>query len=140
MSFLYPRLLAEQAKPLFEEYRHLPVAELTGRTGVAHDSAVYVATGGDRVSPAQLKELRAGVVDLAKDAGFPDDSDRVRNADFDLRLLCRSRNCRQHRRARHEHDGLAVACVVGRDHDVDQGRGFVGGDGQPAALCEVFEH
>lgn len=86
MSFLYPRLLAEQAKPLFEEYRHLPVAELTGRTGVAHDSAVYVATGGDRVSPAQLKELRAGVVDLAKDAGFPDDSDRVRNADFDLRL------------------------------------------------------
>lgn len=86
MSFLYPRLLGEQAKPLFEEYKHLPVAELTSRMGVAHDSAVYVATGGDRVSPAQLKELRAGVVDLAKDAGFPDDSDRVRNADFDLRL------------------------------------------------------
>ncbi|MER6422683.1 DUF6339 family protein [Streptomyces sp. NPDC001137] len=86
MSFLYPRLLSEQAKPLFEEYRHLSVAELTGRMAVSHDSAVYVATGGDRVSAAQLKELRAGVVDLAKDAGFPDDSDRAGNADFDLRL------------------------------------------------------
>ncbi|MEV6941017.1 DUF6339 family protein [Streptomyces sp. NPDC051172] len=86
MSFLYPRLLAEQAKPLFEEYRHLSAAELAGKMAVSHDSAVYVATGGDRVSAAQLKELRAGVVDLAKDAGFPDDSDRARNADFDLRL------------------------------------------------------
>jgi site-specific DNA-cytosine methylase len=86
MSFLYPRLLAEQARPLFEEYRHLPVAELTGRVAASHDSAVYVATGGDRVSSAQLRQLRAGVVDLAKAAGFPNDSDRGRNADFDLRL------------------------------------------------------
>ncbi|XUL88396.1 DUF6339 family protein [Streptomyces galilaeus] len=86
MSFLYPRLLAEQARPLFEEYRHLSTAELAGRVATSHDSAVYVATGGDRVSPSRLKELRAGVVDLAKSAGFPDDSDRTRNAEFDLRL------------------------------------------------------
>lgn len=86
MSFLYPRLLAEQAKPLFEEYRHLPIAELTDRVAASHHSAVYVATGGDRASATQLNELRAGVVDLAKGAGFPDDSDRTRNADFDLRL------------------------------------------------------
>ncbi|MEV0742439.1 DUF6339 family protein [Streptomyces sp. NPDC050549] len=86
MSFLYPRLLAEQARPLFEEYSHLPIAELAGRVATSHDSAVYVATGGDRVSATRLKELRAGVVDLAKSAGFPDDSDRTRNAEFDLRL------------------------------------------------------
>ncbi|MFI1482715.1 DUF6339 family protein [Streptomyces sp. NPDC020747] len=86
MSFLYPRLLAEQARPLFEEYRQLTVSELVGRVAVSHESAVYVATGGDRISAAQLHELRAGVVDLAKRAGFPDDSDRARNADFDLRL------------------------------------------------------
>ncbi|MGA5501127.1 DUF6339 family protein [Streptomyces umbrinus] len=86
MSFLYPRLLAEQARPLFEEYRQLAVSELVGRVAVSHESAVYVATGGDRVSAAQLRELRAGVVDLAKRAGFPDDSDRARNAEFDLRL------------------------------------------------------
>jgi site-specific DNA-cytosine methylase len=86
MSFLYPRLLAEQAKPLFEEYRHLPIDELAGRVGFSHESAVYVATGGDRVSATRLRELRAGVVDLAKSAGFPEDSDRARNAEFDLQL------------------------------------------------------
>ncbi|MET7603993.1 DUF6339 family protein [Streptomyces avermitilis] len=86
MGFLYPRLLAEQARPLFEEYRHLTTAELAGRVAVAHESAVYVATGGDRVSADQLQELRSGVVDLAKRAGFPDDSDRAHNAEFDLRL------------------------------------------------------
>ncbi|MFF9173753.1 DUF6339 family protein [Streptomyces sp. NPDC014793] len=86
MGFLYPRLLTEQAKPLFAEYRDLTVAELSKRVAVAHDSAVYVATGGDRISPTQLHELRAGVLDLAKQAGFPDDSDRARNAEFDLQL------------------------------------------------------
>ncbi|MET7699898.1 DUF6339 family protein [Streptomyces sp. NPDC005485] len=86
MSFLYPRLLAEQAKPLFKEYEHLPSADLAGRFGFSHESAVYVATGGDRVSTTQLRELRTGVVDLAKSAGFPDESDRTRNAEFDLRL------------------------------------------------------
>ncbi|MFJ9115388.1 DUF6339 family protein [Streptomyces sp. NPDC102394] len=86
MSFLYPRLLPEQARPLFDEYRHLTIADLTSRVATTHGSAVFVATGGDRISSAQLQELRVGVVDLAKQAGFPDESDRARNADFDLRL------------------------------------------------------
>lgn len=86
MSFLYPRLLAEQARPLYEEYRQLPVGDLSHRVAVSHDSAVYVATGGDRVPPARLQDLRDGVLDLAKQAGFPDESDRTRNAEFDLRL------------------------------------------------------
>ncbi|MGW1050990.1 DUF6339 family protein [Streptomyces sp. NPDC001118] len=86
MSFLYPRLLAEQAKPLFDEYGQLTVEELSSRVAATHDSAVYVATGGDRISPAQLNELREGVLDQAKQAGFPDESDRTRNAEFDLQL------------------------------------------------------
>ncbi|MFB7502861.1 DNA cytosine methyltransferase [Streptomyces broussonetiae] len=86
MSFLYPRLLTEQAKPLFDEYGQLTVEELSGRVSTGHDSAVYVATGGDRISSAQLHELREGVIDLAKQAGFPDESDRVHNAEFDLQL------------------------------------------------------
>ncbi|MFF8391756.1 hypothetical protein, partial [Cellulosimicrobium funkei] len=86
MSFLYPRLLSEQAKPLFDEYQHLTLSELTRRVNLAHESAVYVATGGDRVSPSRLQELREGVLDLAKQSGFPEESDRARNAEFDLRL------------------------------------------------------
>ncbi|MEI5011487.1 DUF6339 family protein [Streptomyces sp. PmtA] len=85
-SFLYPRLLAEQARPLFEEYRHRTIDALTARVDVAHESAVYVATGGDRVSAGQLHELREGVLALAGRAGFPEDSDRAGNADFDIRL------------------------------------------------------
>ncbi|MFB6636034.1 DUF6339 family protein [Streptomyces chartreusis] len=86
MSFLFPRLLAEQAKPLFSEYQDLTIAELSCRVATTHESAVYVATGGDRVSADRLRELREGVLDLAKQAGFPDDSDRVRNAAFDQQL------------------------------------------------------
>ncbi|MFE1424759.1 DUF6339 family protein [Streptomyces fungicidicus] len=86
MGFLYPRLLADQAKPLFHEYRELTVSELAARVDVTHESAVYVATGGDRVPDSRLKELRDGVLDLARRAGFPDDSDRARNAEFDLVL------------------------------------------------------
>ncbi|MFF4163467.1 DUF6339 family protein [Streptomyces sp. NPDC001741] len=86
ISFLYPRLLAGQATPIYTEYHGLSIRELTERTAFAHESAVYVATGGDRVSVEGLRELRAGVIDLAAGAGFPDDSDRLRNAEFDLAL------------------------------------------------------
>ncbi|MFG3657289.1 DUF6339 family protein [Streptomyces sp. NPDC047706] len=86
MGFLYPRLLAEQAKPLFDEYRALTVAELSQRVALTHESCVYVATGGDRISATRLRELREGVLDLAKQSGFPEQSDRTGNAEFDLRL------------------------------------------------------
>ncbi|MFE3577983.1 DNA cytosine methyltransferase [Streptomyces vinaceus] len=86
MSFLYPRLLSAQAKPLFEGYARLEISELTGRVADAHDAAVYVATGGDRVSNARLRELRELVVGLAEQAGFPGESDRTRRAQFDLKL------------------------------------------------------
>ncbi|WP_428954443.1 DUF6339 family protein [Streptomyces sp. cg35] len=86
MSLLYPRLLADQAKPLFDEYRELSIAELAKRVDVSHPSAVYVATGGDRVRPEQLWALRESVVELARQGGFPDASDRARNAEFDVRL------------------------------------------------------
>ncbi|MET8592463.1 DUF6339 family protein [Streptomyces sp. NPDC005078] len=86
MSYLYPRLLTDQARPLYEEYQHLTTTELTARVATSHDSAVYVATGGDRVSADQLKQLRSAVVELAVRAGFPDESDRACNAEFDLRI------------------------------------------------------
>ncbi|MFB7714421.1 DUF6339 family protein [Streptomyces sp. NPDC056105] len=86
MSLLYPRLLAGQSKPLFDECRELPITDVSRRVNVSHPSAVYVATGGDRIGTEQLWALRESVVDLARQAGFPDESDRARNADFDLRL------------------------------------------------------
>ncbi|MEV4474191.1 DUF6339 family protein [Nonomuraea sp. NPDC049504] len=86
MGLLYPRLLAGQAKPLHETYRRLPVAELTRRAAISHDSAVYVATGGDRVSEDKLRDLRRLAVDLAMDSGFPDEGTRDSRTAFDLRI------------------------------------------------------
>ncbi|WP_322734599.1 DNA cytosine methyltransferase [Streptomyces chromofuscus] len=79
-------MLPEQARPYFDEYGSLSVVELSQRVALAHESSVYVATGGDRVSADHLEELRDGVLGLAKRSGFPDDSDRARNAEFDLQL------------------------------------------------------
>ncbi|MEU1348113.1 DUF6339 family protein [Streptomyces sp. NPDC005795] len=86
ISFLYPRLLADQAAPLFREYGRMAISDLTRRVAFSHESAVYVATGGDRVPGDRLRELREGIVLLARSAGFPDEADRSRNADFDLAL------------------------------------------------------
>lgn len=86
MGLLYPRLLAGQAKPMYEGYRDLTITELAQRAATNHDSAVYVATGGNRVSEDKLAELRRLVVDLAGEAGFPNESSRDRNAAFDLRV------------------------------------------------------
>lgn len=86
MGLLYPRLLAGQARPLHETYRHMNIAELTERVATSHPSAVYVATGGDRVSEGRLKQLRELVTDLAREAGFPNESAREPRAAFDLRL------------------------------------------------------
>ncbi|MFJ3765376.1 DUF6339 family protein [Streptomyces sp. NPDC090082] len=86
MSLLYPRLLPQQARQLYDEYRELSILELTERASYAHPSAVYVATGGDRVSTPQLKDLRRAIVELAERSGFPHSSDRAHNAEFDLGL------------------------------------------------------
>jgi hypothetical protein len=86
MGLLYPRLLPGQARPLHDEYRNLTISELTRRATVGHESAVYVATGGDRVSEDNLAELRRLVVELATQAGFPGESSRTLRAAFDLEV------------------------------------------------------
>ncbi|GLX04434.1 DUF6339 family protein [Microbispora sp. NBRC 16548] len=86
MGLLYPRLLAGQAGPLHYSYRHLPISDLTQLAAASHESAVYVATGGDRISEARLRELRQLVVDLAKNSGFPHESNRELRAAFDVSL------------------------------------------------------
>ncbi|MGZ3147958.1 DUF6339 family protein [Lentzea chajnantorensis] len=86
MSRLYPRLLPWQAKNLYAEYCGLTPAELTTRSDTMHTSAVFVATGGDRVTAADLARLRTKVVALATDAGFPSETSRSASADFDLAL------------------------------------------------------
>lgn len=86
MGYLYPRLLAAEAKQLYSTYGHLSLDELREHARANHPSAVYVATGGDRVSEAQLERLRLRVEGLARDAGFPGAATRADNAEFDVAL------------------------------------------------------
>lgn len=86
MSLLYPRLLAGQARPLYREYLNLSIAELSERTGTNHESAVYVAVGGDRVSEQKLDDLRKIVMDLAVEAGYPNKPDLRAQTAFDQRI------------------------------------------------------
>ncbi|WP_409057901.1 DUF6339 family protein [Streptomyces sp. SYP-A7185] len=86
MALLYPRLLAGQAKPLHERYKEMPPSELAEHVAYRHESAVYVATGGDRVTESQLRDLRTLVLAAAARAGFPEESSRAARAAFDLDL------------------------------------------------------
>ncbi|WP_346766252.1 DUF6339 family protein [Streptomyces sp. A1499] len=86
MALLYPRLLADQAGPLHKRYREMSPRDLTPHVAYRHESAVYVATGGDRATEARLRELRAHVLRIAESAGFPEEPSRKDRARFDLDL------------------------------------------------------
>ncbi|WP_155981786.1 DUF6339 family protein [Nocardia sp. BMG111209] len=86
MSRLYPRLLKARAKALAAEYRSLAIDDLAHRWATSDDSAVFVATGGARISTDGLAEVREMVVFAAESAGFPGPLTTIRKTSFDLTL------------------------------------------------------
>lgn len=99
MSILYPRLLDAAALELFERYRRLTVAELTTEHTFVHPSAVFAATGGQRVPREHLEDLRGRVLKVAEEASFPGGGRRRAHTDFDLDIA----------RLLHERMGLVAA-------------------------------
>jgi len=99
MSILYPRLLDQAARDLYEEYVEMDVTELTARVSFSHPSAIFTATGGSRAAPTQLQELRDTIVAVAEEARFPYPGTREGHAEFDLRVA----------RILHEKSGLVPA-------------------------------
>ena len=86
MSVLYPRLLGDAAKELHRQHLQAPIADLSGRYSVRHPSAVFAATGGRRITPAELQQLRDDVLDVAARAGFPGEGRRQDRVTFDLEV------------------------------------------------------
>ncbi|GAA1030529.1 MULTISPECIES: DUF6339 family protein [Amycolatopsis] len=105
MSVLYPRLLPRQAHALYEQYKTLPIAELEQQVSVRHESAVYAATGGDRVRDKDLDQLRRAVVAAAREAGFPNEPTAGARTDFDRAVA----------ELLHRTTGLAPAEAAARD-------------------------
>lgn len=86
MNLLYPRLLRHRAKLLAADYKMLSAIELHDRWTLSDESAVFVATGGTRVTTERIQTLREIIVDLAKSAGFPEPANAAARTEFDLAL------------------------------------------------------
>ena len=98
-SILYPRLLDVAAIDMHRRYTHLTVEELKDCYAFQHPSAVFAATGGDRVPRQHLEDLRERVLKAAEEAGFPSGGRRRAHSEFDLDVA----------RLLHERMGLVAA-------------------------------
>lgn len=98
-SILYPRLLDHAARALHKQHMQSTLHDLQGAFAFSHPSAVFAPTGGERVSPERLEELRDRIVKAAQEAGFPGEGRRRDRMDFDLEVA----------RLLHQKTGLVAA-------------------------------
>jgi hypothetical protein len=98
-SILYPRLLDAAAIDMHRRYTRLTVEELQEKHAFRHPSAVFAATGGNRVPVQHLEDLRTGVLEVAEKAGYPGGGRRRDHSEFDLEIA----------RLLHERMGLVAA-------------------------------
>uniref|UniRef100_UPI0034E9434C DUF6339 family protein n=1 Tax=unclassified Rhodococcus (in: high G+C Gram-positive bacteria) TaxID=192944 RepID=UPI0034E9434C len=64
----------------------MSASDVSGLPAASHEAAVYVATGGVRVTEDELLGIRNSVLRIAKNYGFPHQSSSSLHADFDLSL------------------------------------------------------
>ncbi|TWH16653.1 hypothetical protein L618_002200000630 [Rhodococcus rhodochrous J45] len=84
MSRLFPRLLPHVAATRHEELNGRDIGYLAEQAQTADDSAVFVATGGARVTSMELAGFRADIRALAEDCGFPGAATQEARNAFDL--------------------------------------------------------
>lgn len=88
--YLYPRLTLSAAQEIAKQNIALDPAMLRhtheGNHFVTDESALYAPTGGHRIEPQQLKELRRSVRQCADQLGFPEAPDIETRHNFDA--LC----------------------------------------------------
>jgi hypothetical protein len=77
VTALLPRLDREQTQAQIELARNLTVSDIAARMPVRDLVTTASALGGLEISDADLLALRAAVVDLANDHGYPSEGDRL---------------------------------------------------------------
>jgi hypothetical protein len=80
---LYPRLSKLAAERRFEQIRGLSIQKLDVDEVVISDEATFAQTGGQRITPEQLKKIRQSVVKIAQRFGFPKSGTEKTKAEFD---------------------------------------------------------
>lgn len=83
--YLYPRLPLYIAQQLAESHVSKPLSDLVGVYHTAHESATFAPTGGNRIRDDLLETLRAEIVELAKQCGFPNGLDKNSARSFDTK-------------------------------------------------------
>lgn len=71
---------------LWEEIRELSVAELTDRADTEHLAATFAQSGGTRISDSALQGIRAELIGVAENLGFPGSSTPAARARLDDQL------------------------------------------------------
>ncbi|MFF5339036.1 DUF6339 family protein [Streptomyces sp. NPDC013181] len=84
MVYLFPRLLPGAAGSLREAYLGKSAEELRSRADLSHPAMFYAATGGVRLPVKRLEDIRAEILRLAGDRGFPVPHNRRQAATFDI--------------------------------------------------------
>jgi hypothetical protein len=69
--FLFPRLPIRAARTRLLEITGKAASELAGSASPSHPEAIYMATGGNRVSESALKALRENLLNAAHRLGAP---------------------------------------------------------------------
>ncbi|MBS4103915.1 DUF6339 family protein [Tsukamurella paurometabola] len=106
MTQLYPRLLPTAAEQLFADQANSSISDLSREARTAHSAAVFVATGGTRVSEADLNQHRKAVLSLALESGFPESTSADDRNRFDIAV------------ARYLHSELAMVPAEASSGDV----------------------
>jgi hypothetical protein len=96
MARLFPQLLAEIGQRSADELSAMTVAEASrradGRLQDPSSIAVFSATGGTRVTPEELFDLRKAVLAKAREQGFPGSSRReAQGCDAPVAVVLRDR-------------------------------------------------
>lgn len=87
MSMLLPRLPGPSAEAMFDRLVDGDALQWPGfDPSELPDEVIYASTGGSRVDPRQLRELRQGLVSIAEEHGFGTRDARATQAKFDAAL------------------------------------------------------
>lgn len=84
LYYLYPRLPQHIAQPLAEILITKSSEELSEVWETTHDAVTFAPTGGNRITPKSLELLRADVVTLAQQYGYPNAPAKNVARDFDV--------------------------------------------------------
>lgn len=114
LYYLYPRLPQHIAQPLAETIITRSPGDLSEVWGSSHEAVTFAPTGGNRITPKSLELLRAAVLSLAQQYGYPNTPAKnvARNFDVDCGILLHETMKLHPSEASHNEVWSFLACIL----------------------------